>query len=83
MGEAQLVAPDAGVAKMVAKRVKIKAVRDIRVDGKEYPPDAVVEVDEDTAKELCDRKFAGCLSFAGERHGDDIPRNVVTRAVRV
>lgn len=73
--------------KMVApeSKHKIKLVRDCMIGQDIRKEGEVVEVDEATAKELCDTVFSGPTQFRGERASDDPsagPARIV-RAVRV
>ena len=73
------------------KKVKIKLVRDASINGEVFKPGTVHEVDEATAKELCDRKIPGYMPFYGHKpevevlhpNGDVLARQELVRAVRV
>lgn len=77
----------------ISKPVKIRALCPIRVPNGVLPngtidfsvvqPGTEVTVDEDVAKEYCDREFPGQYSFSGERSTPTATRNVVKRAQRV
>jgi hypothetical protein len=62
-----------------AKMVKIKALRDIRVDGKMVKPGEVVEVSSEEAQDFC-KKYQGAFGFSGERPNNETVRQVFSRA---
>lgn len=86
MAEQKMVAPESDV-KMVRPdgKVKIRVVRPIRIDETVLQPGTVAMVNEDDAKEFCDRVFQGSHAFIGERHDadGDVKRHELKRAVRL
>jgi len=49
------------------KKVKIKTLRAIQIDGNIIEAGKVIEVTEAQAAEFCDRKFAGYMPFYGNK----------------
>ena len=77
-------------AKEEVKKIKIKLLQDCCFDGVNIlKAGVVVEVDEATAAEFCDRKFEGYMPFYGYmpemvlQGPSPLDRQVLTRAVRV
>jgi hypothetical protein len=78
----------AGIKNMVATvpRVRIRAKEPIRLkDERTLSPGQEAEVDEEEAKEFCDKKFDNSYSFAGEVTDKlaNTMRNKIQRAERV
>lgn len=75
---------DAKLVKPQSK-TKIRLLRDADINGETRREGTVVEVDEERAKELCDRVFTGPPQFRGEREENDpsTKPSKITRAVRV
>ena len=78
-------------AEAPVKKIKIKLLRDAKVNGKIMPPGTICEVDEKTATLLCDKKYKGYHPFYGNKpeiaHLNDgvdlLDRKAITRAVRI
>lgn len=71
------------VAAPAKKKVKIRALQPIAVDGVTLAVGVVTEVDEEVAVEFCDKKFKGQYSFSGERGINSAERHMLVRAERV
>ncbi len=71
------------VAAQAKKKVKIRVLQPIVVDGATMAVGLVTEVDEEVAVEFCDRKFKGHYSFSGERGINSAERHIMVRAERV
>jgi hypothetical protein len=67
------------------KMVKIKTLRDIRLDpvGTIVKAGNEVEVTEEQAKEFCDLEIEGNYAFAGERANEAADRHRIRRAQRL
>jgi hypothetical protein len=75
---------------VVGKKVKIKAIQPIQYQNQVYQPGSVVEVDEEAAKEFCDRRFDTYMPFYGTKPEigplmpkDPLARGVIVRAERI
>jgi hypothetical protein len=67
------------------RMVKIKTLKDIRLDPEERVITAgqVVEVTEEQAQEFCDKVITGHFNHSGERDIQSTERHKVKRAERV
>lgn len=63
-------------------KVKLEAVRPVRVGDKTYSPGEQFEVTEEEAAWIT-KKFQGVYSFGGERHNAEQDRHEIVRAKRV
>jgi hypothetical protein len=83
--QVELVEPKAPV-KMVApkkaKAIKIKALRDIYVNGQIFKAGAEIECSEEDAKEFC-TPISGPYNFSGHRNDNDAPFAQLFRAERI
>lgn len=81
----EMIAGQKNKTEMIASRVKIKAIRQISLaDGTVVTPGTIVEVSEQEAKAIIDRRARGPYSFSGERVGNvESDRHDIRRAVRV
>jgi len=70
-----------------SKKVRIRAMHHIAWGkaGQEQSarPGTELEVDEEIAREFCDRKFEGNYAFGGERGNATAERFTIVRAVRL
>ena len=64
------------------KLVKLRAIRDISIDGNIYPPGSEVDCPEDLAQELC-TPVEGSYAFSGHRSDNDAQKHQLVRAMRV
>lgn len=88
--ELKVSEPQKPLVPVEKKMVKIQLMQDCMVNNAVQLKGAVVLVDEDRAKQLCDRKFPGYApfygykpSFEGLMEGDPLAEKKIVRAIRV
>lgn len=81
-GTTQMTAPKTATTEMIqepSKKVRIKALKEIDINGVRLKEGEEIEVSEELAQEFC-RPFEGGFSFSGERNEDNPPRWKYQRA---